>query len=216
MAIVPKISQALQVSADELLGIVPLRNREAGKDRESGLHTDPVLTQSQVDSIFNYAPASVGGRGKKILVVDDADFLRMTLEDILNRRGHNVLQARNGLECLDILQKETVDVCLLDIVMPVMDGVETLRRIREEKPELRVIMLSAMARESIVRQALQSGADAFAAWTSYIINAWTFVFSVRKTRNFLTMYSLRRRGEGKTILKESAVCYINGSKLLEW
>ena len=118
VAIVPKISQALQVSADELLGIVPLRNREAGKDRESGLHTDPVLTQSQVDSIFNYATASVGGRGKKILVVDDADFLRMTLEDILNRRGHNVLQARNGLECLDILQKETVDVCLLDIVMP--------------------------------------------------------------------------------------------------
>lgn len=118
VAIVPKISQALQVSADELLGIVPLRNREAGKDRESGLHTAPVLTQSQVDSIFNYAPASVGGRGKKILVVDDADFLRMTLEDILSRRGHNVLQARNGLECLDILQKETVDVCLLDIVMP--------------------------------------------------------------------------------------------------
>ena len=59
VAIVPKISQALQVSADELLGIVPLRNREAGKDRESGLHTDPVLTQSQVDSIFNYAPALV-------------------------------------------------------------------------------------------------------------------------------------------------------------
>lgn len=161
VAMVPKISQSLQVSADELLGIVPLRNRESGQDRESGLDPDPVLTQSQVDSIFDYVPVPATGQGRKILVVDDADFLRMTLEDILSRRGHTVLQARNGLECLDILRKETVDVCLLDIVMPMMDGMETLRRLREEKPELRVVMISALCRESMVKLALEGGADAF-------------------------------------------------------
>lgn len=178
VVMLPKIAQALQVSADELLGIEPLENRESGQDkeRESGCGrergTDPnreqemypndqFLNQSQADSIFDYVPVPVTGQSKRVLIVDDADFLRMTLEDILSYRGHTVLQAGNGQECLDILQKENVDVCLLDIVMPVMDGMETLRRIREEKPDLRVIMLSALSRESMVRLALQRGADAF-------------------------------------------------------
>lgn len=180
VVMVPKIAQALQVSADELLGIEPLGNRESGRDkereRESGRRrergadpnleqemypNDPFLNQSQADSIFDYVPVPVTGQNKRVLIVDDADFLRMTLEDILSYRGHTVLQAGNGQECLDILQKENVDVCLLDIVMPVMDGMETLRRIREEKPDLRVIMLSALSRDSMVRLALQQGADAF-------------------------------------------------------
>lgn len=178
VVMLPKIAQVLQVSADELLGIEPLENRKSGQDkeresdcgRERGTDSnreqemypnDQFLNQSQADSIFDYVPVPVTGQSKRVLIVDDADFLRMTLEDILSYRGHTVLQAGNGQECLDILQKENVDVCLLDIVMPVMDGMETLRRIREEKPDLRVIMLSALSRESMVRLALQQGADAF-------------------------------------------------------
>lgn len=175
IVIVPEISKALAVSADELLGISrpseidygreaeQMTDRDGGAwpEPEGGKYADPILTQSQVDSIFDYMPCSATGKGRRVLITDDAEFLRTVVQGILSSKGHTVLQAKNGQECLEILRREAVDVCLLDIVMPVMDGVETLRRIREEKPELRVIMLSAMARESIVRQALQSGADAF-------------------------------------------------------
>ena len=155
IAMVPKISEILRVSADELLGIKP-----SDENRENG-DNNTVLNQDQVDSIFDYTPVPVTGKSKKILVVDDADFMRMMLEDILTHQGHTVLQAKNGQECLDILRDEAVDVCLLDIGMPGMDGIEVLRKIKEGQPGLRVVMLSALSQEKNVKQTLQLGADAF-------------------------------------------------------
>lgn len=151
IAMVPKISEVLQVTADELLGI---------KTRENNDY-DSVLNQDQVDSIFDYIPEPVTGKSQKVLVVDDADFMRMILEDILTQQGYTVLLAKDGQECLDILQDEAVDVCVLDICMPGMHGIEVLRRIKEERPGLRVVMLSALSQESSVKQALQLGANAF-------------------------------------------------------
>lgn len=161
IAMLPRISEVLRVSADELLGIRPLPQKEQSECESGWEHQEPCLNQSQADSIFDYVPAPLSGEGKRVLVVDDADFMRMILKDILSRCGHTVLEARNGQECLDILQSEAVDVCVLDIVMPVMDGIAALRRIREEHPGIRTIMLSALSRESCVKQARQLGADAF-------------------------------------------------------
>lgn len=158
IAMVPKISEVLRVSADELLGI-RLSNENLKSGEENG-NTD-VLNQDQVDSIFDYIPEPVSGKSKRVLVVDDADFMRMMLEDILTHHGYIVLQAKNGQECLEQLQNEVVDVCVLDICMPGMDGIEVLRRIKEEQPRLKVVMLSALSQESNVRQTLQLGADAF-------------------------------------------------------
>ena len=159
IAMVPMISEALCVTADELLGLTPMEpssvSHEPGEDHE------PILNQSQADSIFDYVPVPITGESKKVLIVDDSDFMRMMLEDILTHHGHTVLQAKGGQECLDLLQTETVDVCVLDIGMPGMDGMEVLRRIKEGQPGLKVVMLSALSQESNVRQALQFGADAF-------------------------------------------------------
>lgn len=150
IAMIPEISEALKVSADELFDIEPLYGKSGA-----------VLNQSQADSIFDYAPGLGTGKTKKILIADDSAFMRKTLEDILTHQGHTVLQAENGQECLEVLRREAVDVCLLDIVMPVMHGIDALRKIREEQPGLKVVMLSAMSQESNVRLALQLGADAF-------------------------------------------------------
>ena len=167
---IPKISKALQVTADELLGIESISGEleprlpgiePSNTDQESRENIDAILNQSQVDNIFNYVPVPISGESKKVLVTDDADFMRMILEDMLTKQGHTVLQARNGQECLDILEKENVDVCVLDIVMPVMHGIEALERIKEMRPELKVVMLSALSQESSVRKALRLGADAF-------------------------------------------------------
>ena len=156
IAMVPKISEVLWVTADELLGIRPLN---AG--RETVEDNDAFLNQSQADSIFDYFPVPITGKDKKVLITDDSEYMRETLEDILTHHGHTVIQAKDGRECLNILQNETVDVCVLDIVMPVMNGIETLKRIKEGQPELKVVMLSALSQERIVKQALQFGADTF-------------------------------------------------------
>ncbi len=156
IAMLPEISKVLCVAADELLGI---RSLNAGP--ESAEDNDAVLNQSQADSIFNYVPDPITGKSKKVLVVDDSDYMRSTLKDILTYHGHTVLQAENGQECLDILQYEAVDVCVLDIVMPVMNGIDALKKIKEKHPELKVVMLSALSRKSSVELALQHGADAF-------------------------------------------------------
>lgn len=156
IAMLPKLSEVLCVTTDELLGI---GLRQWGW--RTGEDVDAVLNQSQADSIFNYMPGPATGRGRKILVVDDSEYMRAVLEDMLTQQGHNVLQARDGQECLDVLGCEAVDICLLDIVMPVMDGITALGKIKEMLPELRVVMLSALSQESNVRLALALGADAF-------------------------------------------------------
>lgn len=162
IAMIPLLSKELGVSADELLGIVPsYQKRDEPEVEESGEGPAPDLNQSQVDSIFDYVPGIVSEENKKILVADDADFLRTILEDILTHCGHTVLQAKDGQECLGILSEEDVDVCLLDIHMPGMDGFEVLKKIRQNKTGLKVVMISALAQENNVRMALQLGADGF-------------------------------------------------------
>ena len=153
VVMLPRISEVLRVSADELLGIRPLAQREQSECESGREYQEACLNQSQA--------APLSGEGKRVLIVDDADFMRMILKDILSRCGHIVLEARNGQECLDILQSETVDVCVFDIMMPVMDGIAALRRIKEEYSGVKTIMLSALAGESCVKQARQLGADAF-------------------------------------------------------
>ncbi len=162
IAMLPLISEALFVSSDELLGIKPSYvEQEFKKNPKTSGDYNTILNQSQADSIFDYIPVPRTGESKKVLVVDDADFMRMMLEDILTHYGHTVLQAKDGQEGLNLLQDKAVDVCVLDICMPGMDGMEVLRKIKEGHPELKVVMLSAMSQESNVKQALQLRADAF-------------------------------------------------------
>ena len=156
IAMIPEISKILFVTADELLGINPPYT-----DPNSEGDAGAVLNQSQADSIFDYIPCPVSGESKKVLVVDDSDFLRMMVEDILTHYGHNVFQAKDGQECINTLHGETVDVCILDIGMPGMDGIDVLKKIKEDHPGLKVVMLSALSKEDNVKLALQHGADSF-------------------------------------------------------
>lgn len=156
IAMIPKISKILFVTADELLGINPPYT-----DPNSEGDAGAVLNQSQADSIFDYISCPVSGESKKVLVADDSDFMRMMVEDILTHYGHNVLQAKDGQECINILHDETVDVCILDIGMPDTDGIDVLKKIKEDHPGLKVVMLSALSNEENVKLSLQHGADSF-------------------------------------------------------
>lgn len=97
----------------------------------------------------------------KILVVDDAAFMRMMLRDILRKQGHEVVEACNGMELLNKIGEEKPDLVTLDITMPEMDGLEALKELRRRRDTTPVIMCTAMGQQAMVMDALQSGARDF-------------------------------------------------------
>ncbi|MBN1138641.1 MAG: response regulator transcription factor [Anaerolineae bacterium] len=94
----------------------------------------------------------------KLLVVDDEEDLQQLLQAMLARRGYEVLSASSGLQAIRLLYHERPDLVLLDVMMPDMDGWETLKRIREMST-VPVIMLTALGEVTHVVQGLQTGAD---------------------------------------------------------
>ena len=89
----------------------------------------------------------------KILVVDDAEFLRVRITKILTGSGHQVIEADNGLNAVNAYRNGHPDAVLLDITMPEMDGLSALKEIRSRDPKARVVMLTALGQESIVLEA---------------------------------------------------------------
>lgn len=93
-----------------------------------------------------------------VLVVDDEKPLRDFVRRNLEARGYQVLNAANGLEALAIFKNEQVDLVILDIMMPHLDGLETARRIREDS-HVPIIILTAMGEEVDKVRAFDLGAD---------------------------------------------------------
>ena len=95
----------------------------------------------------------------KILVVEDEPVLREGLEDLLRGAGHLVLSAADGETALLQGHDPTVELILLDLMLPKLDGIQVCRRLRELRPELPILMLTARASEQEKIDGLQAGAD---------------------------------------------------------
>jgi two-component system chemotaxis response regulator CheY len=97
----------------------------------------------------------------KILVVDDAAFMRMRCSKLLTESGYEVVEAENGLDAIAKYKENKPDAVLLDITMPEMDGLTALKEIRKLDPDAKVAMVTAMGQQSMIMDAIKSGAKDF-------------------------------------------------------
>jgi PAS domain S-box-containing protein len=96
-----------------------------------------------------------------VLVVDDEQDIRDASERILSRAGYQVQKASRGDQAMDIINKDSVDIVLLDLKMPGMDGLEVLARIREQNTQIQVIVITGYATVETAIEAMKQGAYDF-------------------------------------------------------
>ncbi|TVR30044.1 MAG: response regulator [Spirochaetaceae bacterium] len=98
----------------------------------------------------------------RVLVVDDLPFMRQAIREALSdSRFRIVAEAENGEQAIARYREIEPDVVLLDIVMPVLDGLTTLRRLRRIDPGSNIIMCSALGEQAMIVRAIQLGARDF-------------------------------------------------------
>ncbi|MEM7159585.1 MAG: response regulator [Myxococcota bacterium] len=178
-----KLRHDLRTPVNQILGYGELLLEEAEDESEprwvselDAIHSDTRALLKLVDrvGIDNDAPvaatirrssaperAAVGKVLGTILVVDDNRANRELLERRLARDGYAAITADNGVEALRVVRSQRIDVVLLDIMMPVMDGYETLERLKSD-PELRhlpVIMLTSLDEPDSITRCIQQGAE---------------------------------------------------------
>jgi sigma-B regulation protein RsbU (phosphoserine phosphatase) len=96
---------------------------------------------------------------KKILVVDDEEGIRRELSFILEDEGYAASTAGSGFEALAALKEERYDIVITDLMLPDLGGMEVLRRIKEDRPETMVVMITAHGSEEKAVEAMKLGAD---------------------------------------------------------
>jgi len=93
------------------------------------------------------------------MIVDDAAFMRMMIKENLKRVGFSdFIEAGNGEEAVTLFAETRPDLILLDITMPVKDGLTALQEIRQKDPSAKIVMCSAMGQENMVIEAVKQGA----------------------------------------------------------
>ena len=98
----------------------------------------------------------------RVMIVDDALFMRNMLKDICVRAGFEVVaEADNGEVALDLYREHRPELVTMDIVMPRRSGIEALQDIMAEDPRARVVMVSALGQDSLVLEAVEAGARDF-------------------------------------------------------
>jgi DNA-binding response OmpR family regulator len=113
----------------------------------------------RINQLIGELEMDVKKEANHILLVEDDREIRKGVEIYLKSQGYEVFQAANGKEGLDIVNQEEIHLAIVDIMMPVMDGVTMLMKLRERNYEFPVIMLSAKSEEVDKIMGLNMGAD---------------------------------------------------------
>ena len=135
---------------------------------------------------------------KKIMIVDDAAFMRMMIKNSLSGQGYtNLIEAADGQEALNTYNAEKPDLVIMDITMPNMDGLQALQAIKADDPAAKIVMCSAMGQESMVVDAMRFGARDFI---------------IRPFKNDRIIQNVEQM-PGKCLTRRCAGAYIRASRL---
>lgn len=135
----------------------------------------------------------------KILVCDDDKEIVEAIEIYLSQEGHEILKAYNGLQALDMLKQHPVDLLIIDIMMPKLDGIRATLKIREENP-LPIIILSAKSEDADKILGLNVGAD------DYVTKPFSPLELVARVRSQLRRYTCL----GAAVKREHSAFYVSG------
>lgn len=105
---------------------------------------------------------------KRILIVDDSFYMRTMLKNMLTDAGYDVVgEAPNGQTALELAKETKPDLVTLDVILPDNTGLDVLKGIKADQPDMKVIIVSAVGQEVIVNEALEYGA------LSYIVKPFS-------------------------------------------
>lgn len=99
----------------------------------------------------------------KVLIVDDEPSILLSLEFLMKKEGYRVFIARDGAEAFDIIRQEVPDLLLLDVMMPLVDGYDVCRFVKQspDYQHCKVIFLSAKSKDKDIQKGLDLGADLY-------------------------------------------------------
>jgi len=125
----------------------------------------------------------------RILIVDDSPTIRAALHTLVDKMGHTVIEADDGSKALQLYQQDRPDLVLIDVVMPVMDGYEAARRMRECSPDewVPIIFLSSREADQDLDRAIEAGGD------DYLVKPVSFVVLNAKIRALHRIESMRSK-----------------------
>ena len=112
----------------------------------------------------------IGQEKKSLLIVDDEEGARRVLREFFKRKGFDIFEAESGEQALQLIRSKNVSVVLLDMRMPGMDGLETLKKILEINPRLGVVMATAEQDDEKIKRAIELGAY------SYVLKPFDFAY----------------------------------------
>ncbi|SIT78927.1 response regulator [Pontibacter indicus] len=105
---------------------------------------------------------------KRILIVDDSFYMRTMLKNMLTDAGYEIVgEAPNGQTALELAKETNPDLITLDVILPDNTGLDVLKGIKAEQPDMKIVIVSAVGQEVIVNEALENGA------LSYIVKPFS-------------------------------------------
>ena len=147
-----------------------------------------------------------------ILVVDDDKNTRLLLRAVLEGAGYAVFTAENGVDALSVLDREYIDLCVLDVMMPQMDGYAFTRELRQNNNELPILMVSAKQLPQDKRQGFIVGTDDY---MTKPLDEQEFLLRIKALLRRSRIVSERKIHVGAVTLDYDSMTVIKGDRIVE-